>query len=125
MIVACLCVRMFACLARVRYVSKPTEAVTTRTSCADCMLCYLWFRRPASTRTLLTPPQPRLLHVANRPGAARQTLCFEGHNLTIVAADGYLTKPLVVSCLDINLGQRCAATEAQSPCMRVACNIMR
>ena len=45
--------------------------------------------------------------------------------MTIVAADGYLTKPLVVSCLDINLGQRCAATEAQSPRVRVACNSVR
>ena len=52
--------------------------------------------------------------MADRAVAVRQTLCFQGHNLTIVAADGYPTKPLMVSCLDINLGQRCAATEAHS-----------
>ncbi|KAK9837176.1 hypothetical protein WJX81_008696 [Elliptochloris bilobata] len=46
------------------------------------------------------------LRVINTGSLAYQTLCFEGHNLTIVAADGYPTKPLVVSCLDINLGQR-------------------
>ena len=88
-----------------------------RSSTAICTLCRPLIsaisctapgsssQQPSTTRT----PPNSAVHVADRAGAARQTLCFEGHNLTIVAADGYLTKPLVVSCLDINLGQRCAA----------------
>jgi len=49
-------------------------------------------------------------------GAARlQTLCVEGHNLTIVAADAVPTKPLSVTCLDINLGQRCARATLLPP----------
>ena len=34
------------------------------------------------------------------------TVCFAGHNVTIVAADSFPVTPLSVSCVDINLGQR-------------------
>ena len=35
------------------------------------------------------------------------TVCFDKHNVTIIAADAYPTNPLPVTCVDINLGQRC------------------
>ena len=34
------------------------------------------------------------------------TVCFAGHNVTIIAADSFPVTPLPVSCVDINLGQR-------------------
>ena len=34
------------------------------------------------------------------------TVCFAGHNVTIIAADSFPVTPLSVSCVDINLGQR-------------------
>ena len=49
----------------------------------------------------------------------RQTLCIEGHNMTIVAADAVPTKLLTVTCLDVNLGQRCAQSFRKVSCCRV------
>ncbi len=44
------------------------------------------------------------------PSCALQTLCIEGHDMTIVAADGVPIQPIKASkltgCLDINSGQR-------------------
>lgn len=38
-----------------------------------------------------------------------QTVCFKGHNVTIVAADATPTEPVSFgSCVDVNVGQRCA-----------------
>ena len=38
-----------------------------------------------------------------------QTVCFGGHNVTIVAADATPTEPVSFgSCVDVNVGQRCA-----------------
>ena len=34
------------------------------------------------------------------------TVCFAGHNVTLIAADSFPVTPLSVSCVDINLGQR-------------------
>ena len=34
------------------------------------------------------------------------SVCFDRHNVTIVAADAYPVNPQPVSCVDINLGQR-------------------
>jgi Multicopper oxidase len=32
---------------------------------------------------------------------------LQGHKVTIVAADATPTEPLEVTCVDVNLGQRC------------------
>ena len=40
------------------------------------------------------------------------TVCFDRHNVTIVAADAYPTEHLQVQCVDINLGQRCVIESA-------------
>ena len=34
------------------------------------------------------------------------TVCFDKHNVTIIAADAYPVNDLSVPCVDINLGQR-------------------
>lgn len=34
------------------------------------------------------------------------TVCFEGHNVTVIAADAVPIQPFTASCLDINAGQR-------------------
>lgn len=45
--------------------------------------------------------------------AAPQTVCFEGHDVTIVAADAVPVEPIAASkfngCIDVNSGQRWAA----------------
>jgi FtsP/CotA-like multicopper oxidase with cupredoxin domain len=35
------------------------------------------------------------------------TVCFEGHSVSVVAADGIPTEPRATSCVDVNSGQRC------------------
>ena len=47
-----------------------------------------------------------LLRIINAASLAYQSVCFEGHDLTIVAADAYPVQPVNVTCLDINSGQR-------------------
>jgi hypothetical protein len=42
------------------------------------------------------------------------SVCFEGHNVTIVAADATPTVPIEVECVDINLGQRWAKLDVKS-----------
>lgn len=41
------------------------------------------------------------------------TACFDRHNVTIIAADAYPVTPLPVTCVDINLGQRCGQTKIE------------
>lgn len=47
-----------------------------------------------------------LFRVINIGGLTYQTVCFEGHNVTIVAADAVPVDPIVAKCIDINIGQR-------------------
>lgn len=51
-----------------------------------------------------------------------QTVCFEGHDVTIVAADAVPVEPIKASalngCIDINSGQRCVLLVT---CIREAC----
>jgi L-ascorbate oxidase len=48
-----------------------------------------------------------LFRIINGGSLLYQTLCFEGHNVTIVAADAIPITPLEANrCIDINLGQR-------------------
>lgn len=44
----------------------------------------------------------------NAGSLAYLSVCFSGHNVTVVAADAYPVSPFTASCVDINLGQRCA-----------------
>ena len=52
------------------------------------------------------PGKTYRLRVINAGSLTYLTLVFEGHNMTIVAADATLTEPLNVSSLDVNAGQR-------------------
>ena len=47
-----------------------------------------------------------LFRMINIGGLTYQTVCFEGHNVTIVAADAVPVDPLLTKCVDINIGQR-------------------
>ena len=57
--------------------------------------------------TTVTPGQTKLYRIINAGTLVYQTICFEEHLVTIVAADGYATAPLNTTCVDINAGQRC------------------
>ena len=47
------------------------------------------------------------LRIINAGSLAYQTVCFEGHNVTIIAADATPTEPVSFgSCVDVNSGQR-------------------
>ena len=48
------------------------------------------------------------VRIINAASLAFLSVCFGGHNVTVVAADAYPVDPLPVQCVDINLGQRCA-----------------
>jgi FtsP/CotA-like multicopper oxidase with cupredoxin domain len=48
------------------------------------------------------------IRMINAGSLAFLSVCFSGHNVTVFAADAYPIIPLNVSCVDINLGQRCA-----------------
>ncbi len=52
------------------------------------------------------PNSTYLVRLINAGSLTYQTICFEGHNVTIVAADATPTEQLTVPCVDINLGQR-------------------
>ncbi len=42
------------------------------------------------------------------------TVCFEGHNVTLIAADAYPIDPISFgSCVDVNSGQRCVSVVDQ------------
>ena len=50
--------------------------------------------------------QTYLYRLIGTGSLTHQTICFEGHNVTIVAVDGTPVTPLPVACVDLNLGQR-------------------
>jgi L-ascorbate oxidase len=47
-----------------------------------------------------------LIRVVNAGTLNMQSLCFEGHRVSVVAADASPTEPLSVPCVDVNVGQR-------------------
>lgn len=58
----------------------------------------------------VTPGKRYRLRVINLSSLLMLTFAVEGHNLTIVAADGVPTTPLPVTSVDVNSGQRQACT---------------
>ena len=56
--------------------------------------------------TIVTPGQTTLYRIINAGTLVYQTVCFEDHPVTIVAADAYPIAPLNSTCVDINAGQR-------------------
>ena len=55
----------------------------------------------------VTPGQTCRLRIMNGGSLAYQTVCFEGHNVTVVAADATPTQPVSFGpCVDVNVGQR-------------------
>lgn len=64
----------------------------------DCPTRYVW--EVESNKTYL-------VRVINSGSLVYQTLCFEGHNLTVIATDARPVEPRHVgSCVDVNMGQR-------------------
>ena len=53
------------------------------------------------------PQKTYRIRMINAGSLLFMTVCFAGHNVTIVAADAYPVNPLSIDCIDINLGQRC------------------
>ena len=49
------------------------------------------------------------VRMINAGSLAFLSVCFAGHNVTVVAADAYPINPLQATCVDINLGQRRAS----------------
>jgi FtsP/CotA-like multicopper oxidase with cupredoxin domain len=47
------------------------------------------------------------VRMINAGSLAFLSVCFAGHNVSVVAADAYPIDPLQAACVDINLGQRC------------------
>ena len=48
------------------------------------------------------------VRIINGGSLLYQTVCFEGHNVTIIAGDATPTEPISFGpCVDINSGQRC------------------
>ena len=61
----------------------------------------------------MTPGETRLYRIINAGTLMYQTVCFEEHAVTVVAADAYPTKHVHTECVDINAGQRCAVDAAR------------
>lgn len=47
-----------------------------------------------------------LFRIINAASLTYQTICFDQHNVTIVAADARPVTPYTTSCVDVNAGQR-------------------
>lgn len=47
-----------------------------------------------------------LFRIINAASLTYQTVCFDQHNITIVAADARPVKPYTTTCVDVNAGQR-------------------
>lgn len=55
----------------------------------------------------VSPGQTYRFRIINGGSLAYQTVCFQDHNVTIVAADATPTDPVSFgSCVDVNAGQR-------------------
>ena len=63
---------------------------------------------PGCTHEVIAIPPGRTsrLRLIGTGSLAYLTICVEGHNLTIVAADGVAVSPFAAPCVDLNLGQR-------------------
>ena len=55
------------------------------------------------------------VRMINAGSLAFLSVCFAGHNVTVMAADAYPINPLQAACVDINLGQRCASLYVSVP----------
>jgi len=56
--------------------------------------------------TTVKPGETRLYRLINAGTLMYQTVCFEQHAVTIVAADAYPTQHVHTECVDVNAGQR-------------------
>ena len=56
--------------------------------------------------TTVKPGETRLYRLINAGTLMYQTVCFEQHAVTIVAADAYPTQHVHTACVDVNAGQR-------------------
>ena len=57
------------------------------------------------------PGKTYRFRIINAGSLVYQTVCFEGHNVTIVAADAIPTDPVSFGpCVDVNSGQRYCTT---------------
>ena len=52
------------------------------------------------------PNQTYLFRLINAGSLVPISVCFEGHNVTIIAADAVPVEPLAAQCVEVNLGQR-------------------
>lgn len=56
------------------------------------------------------PGQTYRFRIINGGSLLYQTVCFEGHNVTVIAADATPTEPISFGpCVDVNSGQRYTA----------------
>ncbi|GIL81975.1 hypothetical protein Vretimale_1452 [Volvox reticuliferus] len=63
---------------------------------------------PGCTHSQFTvePGKTFRLRLVNAATLVFMTICFEGHNVTLIAADAIPTAPISTRCLDLNSGQR-------------------
>lgn len=82
----------------------PNSTLGTNASCI--------FTNPAPSKEcghseiLVEKGKTYLFRIINSGSLLYHTLCFEGHNVTVVAADAMPIQPFSVECIDINIGQR-------------------
>jgi Multicopper oxidase len=63
---------------------------------------------PGRYAVTVQPGSTNRIRIINAGMSVYMTVCFQGHNVTVVALDAAPTAPVTFNgCVDVNLGQRC------------------